>query len=154
MNKKGFTLVEILVTTAIFAVIASFSIPFYSGWQSSSGISNYRAQIVENLELVRLRALSGLDNMSHGIYFDISENDADSFILFRGENYSSRDSSYDREFRIPKNIVLTTNLANSEIVFEKYTGLSQTTGQINLLNSYNAENCEILINGIAIPVYN
>lgn len=154
MNKKGFSLIEVLITISIAAVIASFSFPFYSAWQNSSSINNYKAQLIEILELAKLRSEAGLNNVSHGVYFDVLEDDADSFILFQGESYALRESQYDREFEMPGNIILSTNLLGDEMVFEKYTGSPGSTGVINLKEEVSSENHEILINQIGVVFYN
>ena len=153
MNKNGFSLIEILITISISAVIASFSFPFYSAWQNSSSINNYQAQLIEILELAKLRSEAGLNNMSHGIYFDVFEDGADSFILFQGESYVSRASQYDREFEMPGNIILSTTLVGSEIVFSKYSALPSSSGILNLTEKVNSENHEILINQLGLALY-
>jgi prepilin-type N-terminal cleavage/methylation domain-containing protein len=154
MKKNGFTLIELLITISITALIASFSLPFYSAWQNSSAINNYKAQVIENLELAKLRAEAGLHNTSHGIYFNVLEDDADSFVLFQGENYVSRNIQYDREIKISESISLSTTLLENEIVFLKYTGLPQTTGIVNLTENIISENHEILINQLGMVLYN
>jgi len=147
MNKEGFNLIEVLISISIMVVLISFSFPFYSAWQDKSSFNNYKAQIIGTLELARLQSLAGFNNKSHGIYFNLDEN---TFVLFQGNNYESRDLIYDREFELPSNIFLTTNLDNNEIVFNKYTALVADSGIININEKNTEQNSVISVSDFSI----
>ncbi len=141
MNNNGFTFIELLITVGIIAVVASFSLSFFGSWQISLGILNYKAQIIENIELARLKSMVSENNKEHGIYFNL-----DSFVLFQGESYVSRDDDYDRIFNLSNNLSLNTNLDNNEIIFNKYTGQPDISGTISLSDKNSDRNYQIMIN--------
>jgi len=149
MNNNGFTLIELLITTSIIAIIASFSLPFFGFWQTSLGASNYKAQIIENIELARSKSMVSENNKKHGVYFN-----SDSFILFQGESYTSRDEDYDRVFNLPNNLFLDTDLDDDEIIFNKYNGQIATSGVISLGDGNNNGNYQILVNQFGFVVEN
>ncbi|RLC38579.1 hypothetical protein DRH27_01965 [Candidatus Falkowbacteria bacterium] len=150
INKNGFTLVELLIVMGIFVVIASVSIPLYSNWQPDSQIDTAFAEVIETLRLGRNRSESGLNNASHGVYFLVSESGEDSYVLYQGADYASRDVSLDREIILNNALSLTTSLDNANINFSKGLGEPSATGTVSIINNNTDEIKIISINSLGI----
>ena len=120
---KGFTLLEILIATAIITMMAGvglvFSIDAYRGYLFHAE----RNTAVAVLQKARSRALNNMYQAPHGVRFESS-----SYILFRGNSYVAGNPSNED---IPKN----TNIAISgpaEIVFSQLSGDASPTGDITI----------------------
>ncbi len=84
-QSNGFTLVEILITIAILAVIFSLgvfiSLDFYKSFSSRSE----RDTIVSILQKARGQALANIDQLKHGVHFSTIPTQ---YILFEGDAYN------------------------------------------------------------------
>ncbi len=122
-NNSGFTLIEILIVTAILTLIMGMglflSFDFYRGYL----LGTERDLVVGVLEKARSRALANMFETSHGVYID-----SDKFILFRGNNYTAGASTNED---IPGNSIIQKS-GLSEIVFVGLTGLPVVAGDITL----------------------
>jgi len=97
-NKKGFTVLELLIVIAIGIAMASMAIPIYGGLQTRAQSEESAAQMVQVLRTAKVRAEGGFNDVSHGVYFDINAASDDRYILYQGGSYATRVSSYDQTF--------------------------------------------------------
>lgn len=87
-DKKGFTLIEIVVVVAVIAVVAAIALPSYLTW---SRLLNYKEAswgVMTTLNYGRQLAVS--DNREHRVEFDIAN---EQYRLMRG-NLSSGSSAW------------------------------------------------------------
>ena len=56
-NKKGFSLMELMVVLAILAVIAALGVPSLIGWRSDAKLREAVSQLRGDLEMAKLRAV-------------------------------------------------------------------------------------------------
>lgn len=143
-DKRGFTLIEILVVIALITVIASIGI--------MAGIDSYQRFLfrsnvdtaVSLLQKARSSAIHNMNETSHGVYFCDPSNSK--FVLFRTpSDYVSRDIVHD--FNVEKSKAVTITSCSTpdpdEIVF---TQLSATTTPGNITLSDGVRNALIEIN--------
>ena len=57
MDKKGFTLSELLVSMAVFAILSSISIPFFSSWLPNYRLKSSVRDIYNDMSTGKLRAI-------------------------------------------------------------------------------------------------
>ena len=115
-------MVELLIVLAIFTIVAVFSFPFLQTFQTSSDLYTHADSITRTLRRAQHQAMSGQDGSSWGVYFDSGN---DKFILFKGEDYATRDPEYDLETEYSEIFDVTTTFGQ-EVYFSVYSGTSST----------------------------
>lgn len=115
-------------------MIVPVSLDFYKNQE----LETQTQFLIQTLRRAQIKAMSVELDSSFGVYI-INHN----YTLFKGNTYAGRDLQYDEIFDFPAIISIS---GISEIVFSKFEGKPNVTGDIVLSNSSNAET--ININGI------
>lgn len=110
----GFTLTEILLTVAALTIIVSFSAPLFGSFQSRSDLTTTTLNAVHALRRAQELARASDRDTPWGVRFATT-----SLILFKGPDFSARDSSLDEIFELSPNLTVTQT---NEIIFQKYSG--------------------------------
>lgn len=132
---KGFTLLEVLTTIAIFLLIAAGIIPIYGNLTASSQLDDSHSGILNALRVAREQSIARLNDSSHGVYFEINPSTADRYILYQGASYASRDVQYDLAISLDNAIVLSTTFPGNEVNFSGGFGRPNTIGTIAISHS-------------------
>lgn len=136
-NKKGFTLVEILLVVGLIALISGISIPVYQSFQVKNDLDvaiNNTAQTLRRAQIFS-QAVNG--DSVWGVKVQ-----SGSMVFFKGTSYATRDANYDEIFDMPTNISIS---GLSEIIFSKLTGFPTATGTLTL-TTINNDSGQITIN--------
>jgi len=123
-KNRAFTLVEIFLTVAIFVLSASIVSPVYLSTKSGDDLNNKTDVLVSSLRRAQILSIASQDDSSWGL--KILEG---SFVIFKGNDYLSRDTSHDDVIEVNKNI-LSEGL--DEVVFTKVFGETSNSGEIKL----------------------
>lgn len=143
-NKKGFTLLEILLVIVLMGGLAVLSAPVYNAYKIKNDLNvavNTTAQTLYRAQVLS-QAVDGDDswgvNIANG-----------NIVIYKGLSYAARDIEFDEEYEISLQITIT---GQSDIIFSKFSGLPQVTGDI-ILTSINNESKTININSQGMVQY-
>lgn len=135
--KKGFTMIEILLSMAVLSIIVGIGSPIYQSFQNRNNLDITTTTIVQTMRRAQVLAQSVDGDTSWGVKIQ-----SGSIVLFQGVNFETRDPEFDEMFDLPTSI---TPSGLPEIIFTKFTGLPQITGSIVLTYNIN-ETRNITIN--------
>jgi len=128
---RGFTLVELLIVLGVLAIVSALAIPFIQSFQISSDLYTFSDTIVKTLRRAQSQAIAGQQNSDWGVYFDTG---ASRFILFKGNNFLTRDSDYDQIENYPAILSVSNNFGD-EINFSVYSGIPSASSTITVISS-------------------
>jgi prepilin-type N-terminal cleavage/methylation domain-containing protein len=127
---KGFTLIEILVVTAIMALLTGASVPIVGNLQKSSQLNEGSTHVIQTVRVAKERASSRLNDAQHGVKFL-----SGSYVLYQGDSYVLRDDSYDRTITLDNALSLVSTLQDDDVNFSKGLGMPNNTGSVTLTHS-------------------
>lgn len=134
---NGFTILEILLSFALIAVIFGIAMPVYQGFQIRNDLDIAANEFVQSLRRAQVLSQAVEGDSSWGAKIQ-----SGNIVLFKGSSYAGRDQNFDEVIEIPSNIAIS---GNQEIIFNKLTGFPQTIGT-TALTSINNETKNIIIN--------
>ncbi|MEK7453101.1 MAG: type II secretion system protein [Patescibacteria group bacterium] len=137
-SQYGFTLIELLLVIGITLILAAASVPVYGNLQVSAQLNENTAQIIQAIRTARGRSIAGLNNASHGIYFEINAGSSDRFTLYQGSSYIGRNSLYDRVVTLDNALSILTTLSGNEVNFSKGLGVPNANGMVTLTHTVNS----------------
>jgi prepilin-type N-terminal cleavage/methylation domain-containing protein len=126
---RGFTLVEIILTTGIIAVLMSLAFPLGMSFYKSQQLEGQGQFLLQVLRKSQQESLSGNLDSSFGIYFSPA-----GYTLFKGISFAGRDILYDEVFEVPGFINIS---GLPEVVFSKIEGDPNVAGNIILSSGDN-----------------
>lgn len=121
--QKGFTLIEMLLSVALVALLAGLSVPVYAAFQSKNDLAVAVDAWVEAAHRAQTYAQTGYHDASWGVH--VSGN---MLILYKGTSFAARDSAYDEATSLGG--VTASGLV--DVIFIAFTGKPQSTGVITL----------------------
>jgi len=133
LQKKGFSLIEILVVLGILAILGLISVSFFVFLQKESRLSNVSEEIISVLKVAQSKTLSSQEDSQYGVYFNTAVS-PHQYILFKGSSYPSRDTAFDEIHLVPDitEFFQINTGGNNEIVFDRLTGSTENSGNISL----------------------
>lgn len=129
-KNKGLTLIELLIVMAIGFILVTVALPIYPNINISAHLNDYSERLIQDLRIAQGRSLNGLNNNNHGIYI-IPEAEGSGYVLYEGDSYLLRDSTYDRVVDF-EDIVSATSTYGSDINFSLLSGYPNSTGTITI----------------------
>ncbi|MFA6354854.1 MAG: prepilin-type N-terminal cleavage/methylation domain-containing protein [Candidatus Paceibacterota bacterium] len=132
---KGFTLLEVLVVLAIFAILFAVSDGVYINFKRANNLSITTNTIVEAVRYASSNASSNRGDSKWGVKINNNE-----ILIFKGDSYESRDTSFNESFKITGGIIVS---GLSEVIFEKLSGATLSPGTIILSSYGEVENINI-----------
>ena len=127
MNNKGFTLIEALLSITILVIIAGLSIPVAQRFYTRNNLDVATHSLVQTIRKTQSFAMGSNGDSKWGIRFSNP-----TITVFKGENFAGREQEFDENYDMP-NTVRVSGI--EELVFDKMSGLPNTTQDIILTNS-------------------
>lgn len=136
--QKGFTLVELIVVSAISVILVAGAVPLYSNLQTFSQVGETSSQLIQTLRTAQSQSRARVNGAAHGVAI-VQSASADSLVLFQGASYATRNTAFDRETVLASSMNLITTLPSNEVVFVAGTGTPSVTGTITLIHEVNGQ---------------
>ena len=147
-KSSGFTLMELLVTIAIIAVVSAIAVPNFMSWLPKYRLGNASREVLSILKKTRVRAVK--DNLLCAVQFNVGN---ESYTAIEDDGAGTADTDGDgipdgrgdRIFQASEtviaagsllagiNIVSTTGLTGGRVVFDTQ-GVASESGDILLRN--------------------
>ncbi len=127
IQDSGFTLIELLVSVAVLAVLSASIFLGYSSASKNAELKTAAFQAVDVLNLARSRTIASLATSSYGVHFEQSQ-----YVLFKGIVYDAGDAN--NIFYPLSTVVEFASIAltggGSEVFFDRLTGKTAQNGSI------------------------
>jgi hypothetical protein len=141
---KAFTLIELILTTAIVLVMGTFSSVFYSRFFQSSSVDLTVDRVVGTFRKAQIYSMEGRLNDTWAVNYATS---SAKLTLFKGKPpFATRDSHYDEVFLLGSNMVVTGWA--SDIYFNRMTGTPSATRTITVTGGKNVSIATISAQGV------
>jgi len=134
---KGFTLVEILVTFAIFVVLLTSSVVALSVLRGGSDLQEETRGLQRAFELARNKTIASQEDTRYGVYIDKATS-PHQYVLFQGQSptfdYATRLISEDEIHALRETIEFGTVSygGGAEVVFDRIQGSTSDVGSAEL----------------------
>lgn len=126
---KGFTLIEIVITFAIIAVISVGVVSSFSKLKESQSLENTFNESIALINEARSKTLSSENALQYGVHFEESKT-----VLFSGAVYDANSPS--NITSIISSLIEISSIAlnggGSEIIFQRLTGKTDKFGSITI----------------------
>ena len=133
---RGLTIIELLVVVVILGIVAALAAPNISGWMESYTVRKCGRQLVSDLQLAKMRAVS--QGVQHRISFDPGNR---SYTIQQGNASSGstawtqvdlvRALSNEQNPYYAKGVTLASNFANNVVLFSP-VGTASPAGTVTL----------------------
>lgn len=141
---KGFTLIELMLSISVIAIIAVAAFPIARGFQARNNLDIATATVAETVRRAETLA-RGMDGDSQwGIYATTN-----SITLFLGSSYGSRNASFDEMSDMPSGITLS---GVTEFHFVKLTGYPTSPGTLTI-TGVDGETRSVVVNSRGMTAF-
>lgn len=140
MKRKlpAITLIETILSIALLAVIAGFSLPILQAFQFQNEMQLALNTVQSGIRLAQNSSRAVNKDSSWGIKIS-----SGSVIVFKGTTYDTRDTTEDRSYQLPTRVTVS---GTTEFVFNKQDVTPVTIGTLNLAQTNRT--AQISINSI------
>jgi len=137
ISNKGFTLLEIILTMGILAILATAGFGLYYGFQTNIKVDEVAGNIATILRHARANSISGEQGAQWGVRFVYPQTGDSYYDVFWGENYASATTT-ERSF-LTTGVIFTNPAASStlDVIFSRRSGSlenSTTTLTVSIKN--------------------
>lgn len=137
--KKGFTLIEILLTTVMIGVVVAYSVQISLNFLKQNDVILSTMTLVMQLRKAQIHSLEQKNGGGWGVHVEPG-----TVTLFCGTTYASRTTDLDESLALPASIQIS---GLTDIVFSPFTGLPQTVGTYTFTSSTYVSNVSINTKG-------
>ena len=147
--KKGMTIVEILITLAIFVILLSIVLPQFSKIRENQVLKSTVSDIMSNLNKAQSQTLASVDSSSYGVHFQ-----SDKVIIFKGIVFSASDSNNNTTDIVAPALISNVTLGgvsgnSGDVYFDRLSGSPNIAGTVTLSTTNYSKIITISVTGMA-----
>lgn len=124
-SRRGFTLVEALLTLGILGVLAGLTIPLVASLPAATSLEASAGALAAQLRRAQARSVAGWDDHAWGVAFF-----SDQYTVFAGPSYAARIVAEDEVTTLPTAVTLSSDLG-AEVLFSS-NGVPSADGTLTL----------------------
>ncbi|MDP2631986.1 MAG: type II secretion system protein [Candidatus Uhrbacteria bacterium] len=147
MDKRGFTLIELMVVIAILVVMTLMAGIFTSVSSGRNELLAVTTDAVDTLRRAQWHTMLGNEDSVWGVHFETQK-----FVLFKGGTYSAVDpSNIETDIAGVLSISsMSLNGGGSEVIFTEPMGETLTDGTVTFENSNTGESATVTVNEVGM----
>ena len=129
INKKGFTLIEILVVIGVISILIVMAAAGLRLFEGKTQLKSQAQNILTILELARTKTLASEGASQYGVRFE-----QDKYILFKGSAYQEGEEN-NKTYQLPGQLKINSIDLTGEgdiVVFQRLSGQASSSGTIEL----------------------
>jgi prepilin-type N-terminal cleavage/methylation domain-containing protein len=138
-DRRGLTLLEVLIVMSIMAIIYSLSLAIYKSWNEKVILTNKTDELKSALIRAQQLAMTAAQNSSWGLHVETS-----SYAIFPGNFYNASQPS-NKTWLLEGVAILNPNLSffngvsgyGPDVIFAKFTGQTINTGTVAMFPTSN-----------------
>lgn len=149
-NKKGISLVEIILVVVLITISLGFSVLYYQTSQLRADIKTQTVEFVSYLRLAHSDAVAGLHGQSHGMHVE-----NDSYTTFRGGSYNPDDPN-NYKIELPSTITIQNialNGGGDDIIFTGPNGETNDYGTLDFVSTQMDKTITITVSKVGTVNY-
>jgi len=127
MYKRGFTLIEIIITISIIAILAVVGFVQYQTFQKNIRLTTESEKLIQILQLARDNTVSSVGGQQYGVHIEEAQ-----YTLFTGDTYDALSNDNHVHTLSDEIEIYSTELAGGgdDVVFERISGETAHSGHI------------------------
>ncbi|MDP2812204.1 MAG: hypothetical protein Q8O32_00735 [bacterium] len=137
MQRKGISIIEIIITISIVSILTGMGMAAYLSWQKQARLVDNSDAIKSALVRAQQLATAAASSTDWGLHLEL-----DRYVLFSGSFYSVDDANNSSwnlsgvEINDPE-LSFTDGAGGrtADVVFHKFTGLTSNTGTIDIISN-------------------
>jgi len=140
--KKGFTLIEVLISIAILALITAVILGIFRLFDENRALSSATAGVISVIEKARQLTLFSKDSSQYGVHFDTNE-----VVIFKGDTFSAMDVNNITTKLHSKIFIedISLNGGAPDLIFERLSGETEEYGTITIQSKADSSKTKVLI---------
>lgn len=145
-NKKGISVIELLVLIAVLGIIFSIVIPQFSKMRENQVLKSGVQDILSSIDKARSQTLSSLSSSEYGVHFQ-----SDKVIIFKGKIFSAVAGDNEIINIISPATISTITLTGggADIYFNRLSGVPSTSGTVTISTTSYSKIITISATGVA-----
>lgn len=127
-SNKGFTLIEIVISLGILAILAALTFTSYSNLQRQLDIDTTAQNIISVIKLARTNTTASNSESNYGVHFETGK-----YVLFTGNSYTAG-AATNKEYSLNSSEIYATSLngGGSEVIFDRIRGTTSQPGTVSV----------------------
>jgi prepilin-type N-terminal cleavage/methylation domain-containing protein len=140
--KQGFSIIEILVVAAILGILATVSLQSFKSLYLNAVLRGGAGEVYDSLSLARTKTLASKDDTVYGVRVSST-----TVTRFTGSAYVPG-SATNQVYSFEGGVTATSSLLNTDIVFARFSGVSNATGTIYVRGAESTSTIRIHTSGL------